>query len=51
MKEVIKITKGKKCEYCDDYADLKIKVDGLNNYLCNYCFKNRDKVKAELNKF
>ena len=45
MPKEIKVTKGKKCDYCDEYAELKVKDDGISSYLCNYCFKNLDKVK------
>ena len=43
--QAIKPTKAKKCDYCDEFADYKVKVDGLYEYLCNYCYKNFDKVK------
>ena len=45
MQPQIKATKSKKCDYCDDFADYKVKKEGLYAYLCNYCYNNFDKVK------
>jgi len=44
----IEIPKAKKCDYCDDFAGYKIKKEGLYMYLCDYCYKNFDKVKQQL---
>jgi len=49
MKEVIEDTKSKKCDYCDEYAKYKLKIDDLYSYLCTYCYKNIDKAKKEIN--
>ncbi len=38
-------TKGKKCDYCDDYAVLKFKEQDLYTYLCEWCFKNPNQSK------
>ncbi|HIH25264.1 hypothetical protein J4476_05425 [Candidatus Woesearchaeota archaeon] len=45
MQKQIEPTKSKKCDYCDDFADYKVKKEGLYAYLCNYCYNNFDKVK------
>jgi len=38
----IEITKSKKCDYCDEYAEVKIKEDGIYTYLCKPCFKEKN---------
>ncbi len=48
MVEKVEIPKAKKCDYCDEYAEYKVKDNGIYGYLCNYCYKNLDKVKQEL---
>jgi len=42
-------TKAKKCDYCDEYASFKLKEDGLNSYLCEWCYRNRDDAKKRIN--
>ena len=48
MVKKIEIPKSKKCDYCDEYADYKVDQEGIYSYLCNYCYKNLDKVKKEI---
>ncbi len=43
MKKIIKEPKAKKCDYCDEFAEMKIKEEGLYTYLCKPCYKNRPK--------
>ncbi|HLC58466.1 MAG TPA: hypothetical protein VJI68_01250 [Candidatus Nanoarchaeia archaeon] len=49
MKEVIKETKGKKCDYCDEIAMFKILQEGLYEYLCITCVKDTEQAKKEIN--
>ena len=43
MEELIKTTKGKKCDYCDEFAEFKIKVEGIYTYVCKPCSKELGK--------
>ena len=47
--ELIKETKSKKCDYCDEYAIMKVKENELYNYLCKNCAKDTEKAKEQIN--
>ncbi|HZX12457.1 MAG TPA: hypothetical protein VFE88_03290 [Candidatus Nanoarchaeia archaeon] len=47
-KRITKITKGKKCDYCDDFAAIKIKEDDLYTYLCEWCSQHQEQAKNSL---
>lgn len=49
MKNVVRETKGKKCDYCDDFAVYKVPDAGLNTYLCENCYANQDQAKSDIN--
>lgn len=49
MKKVIKECKGKKCDYCDDFAVYKIPDQGVYTYLCENCYSNPDEAKNRIN--
>ncbi len=42
-------TKAKKCDYCDEFAEYKIKEDGLYSYLCKLCYKDPISAKKKIN--
>ncbi len=45
----IEETKSKKCDYCDEYAIIKVKEEGIYLYLCKTCAKDIDKAKESIN--
>ena len=46
----VETTKINKCDYCDEYAKIKVKDStGLNLYLCNYCAKDLKSAKMRIN--
>jgi len=49
MIKLVKETKTKKCDYCDDYAEFKVKEKGLYTYLCKSCSKDIEKAKKSIN--
>jgi len=44
-----KETKTKKCDYCDEFAEFKIKDRGLYSYLCKICHKDPINAKKRIN--
>ena len=42
-------TKAKKCDYCDEFAEYKLKDNGLYTYLCKSCYKNPIDAKKKIN--
>ena len=51
VKKAVRETKGKKCDYCDDFAVYKVPDAGLYLYLCDNCYANQDAAKNKLNEF
>jgi DNA-directed RNA polymerase subunit RPC12/RpoP len=49
MEELLKETKTKKCDYCDEYAYFKINKEGIYSYLCKTCGKNEELAKKLIN--
>ncbi|GEM_PF-3078599 len=49
LKQEVESTKSKKCDYCDEFAQYKMKEDGLSSYLCDWCYRHLDVAKTQLN--
>jgi len=46
---MVKTTKSKKCDYCDEYANYKLKEDAIYKYLCINCSKNTKQAQEIIN--
>lgn len=49
MIKLVKETKAKKCDYCDEYAEFKFKEKSLYSYLCKNCSRDIEKAKRSIN--
>lgn len=47
--KAVRETKGKKCDYCDDFAEFKVSDEGLFLYLCKNCCEDFDNAKKRIN--
>ena len=49
MERLVKETKAKKCDYCDDFAEFKVKEKSLYTYLCKSCSKDIERARQSIN--
>lgn len=47
--KLLKEPKGKKCDYCDDFASYKVPDEGLYIYLCQNCYENPERARDNIN--